>query len=67
MNKTLVVVSRIANSCIGQAVIVTTIVVSVKVNNGTKVKRARKSFLMKLKYVFVLTWFAINVFIFKYF
>ena len=61
------IVSRIANSFAGQAVIVTIIVVSVKYEQWHKSSMKNKEFLNEIKPVFVFALFAINELIFKRF
>ena len=61
------VVSRIANSSVGQAVIVIIIVVSMKCEQWHRSNANNKEFLSETKQIFVFTWFAINELIFKRF
>ena len=66
VNKTVAVVSKITNSCVGQAVIVIIVVYPLSVNSGTKVVRTIKRF-SETKHIFAFTEFAINELIFKRF
>ena len=67
VNKTIAVVSRTANTCIGQAVIVINIVVSVKCEQWHKSSANNKELLSEIKQIFVFTWFASNELISKRF
>ena len=62
---TVAVASRIANSCVEQAVIVITIAVSVKCEQWHKSRANNKDLLNETKHVFVFTFTAINERIFK--
>ena len=67
MNKTVTIVSKITNSCIGQAVTVTNIVVFVKCEQWHKSSASNKEFLSETKQIFVFTCFEINEPIYKLF
>ena len=54
------IVSRIANSCMEQKVIVTVIVVSVKCEQWHKSGENKIKSLTVTEHIFVFTWFAIN-------
>ena len=60
MNKTIVVVSKITNSFVGQAVIFIIFVVSVKCEQWHKTSAKNKEFLSETNNIFGFTWFAIN-------
>ena len=66
-NKIVAVVSRIANSCVGQAVIFIIIVVSIKCEQWHKSSANNKEFLSEIKNIFIFTWFAIIELVFKRF
>ena len=62
------VVSRIANSCVVQAVIVIIITVSAKCEQFHKRSENNKEFFVsEIKHIFVFIWFTINELIFKRF
>ena len=61
MNKTVVVVNRITNSCVGQAVIALIIVVSVQYEQWRKSSEHNKQFLSEVKLIFASVWFAIKL------
>ena len=65
VNRTIADVSRIANTCGRQTVIVIIIVVSVKCEQCDKSNANNKEFLSEIKHIFVFTLFAINKLIFK--
>ena len=65
VNKIVAVVSKIANSCVGQAVMVIIIVVSVKCEQWHKSRVNNKEYLSETKHISVFTWLAINELIFK--
>ena len=62
-NETVAVVSRIANSCVAQVIIV----VSVNCQQRHKGSANSKEFLSETKHIFVFTWFSINQLIFNHF
>ena len=67
LKKTVAVVSRIANGCVGQPVIFIITVVSVKCEQRHKGSANIIEFLNKTKHIFVFTWTVINELIFKRF
>ena len=66
-NETVAVVSKISNSCVGQAVIVIIIVVFVKCKQWHKSSANNKEFLSETKHALVVSWFAIKGLISKRF